>query len=189
MHTRLRVLYYLKARPLLNKNLHIQYRSGCQVTQCTYFIGSGNVILGANVKFGFRPGGYFRGNCIEFSLRRGGSITIGDNTFFNNNVFISASNYIIFGANCLVGHNCEFSDADGHAINPALRHTSSGLVEPCIIGENVWFGNGCKILRGSHIGDNCIVGAGAVVKGKFEANTIIGGVPAKVIRMIEGGAT
>ena len=58
-----------------------------------------------------------------------------------------------------------------------MRRNSDGLVEPITIGKNVWFGNNVMILRGTQIGDHPIVAAGAVVKGKFGSNVIIGGVP------------
>jgi len=51
--------------------------------------------------------------------------------------------------------------------------------------KNVWFGHNWKVLRGTEIGNNCIVAAGAVVKGKFKDNLILGGVPAKIIKEIK----
>lgn len=51
------------------------------------------------------------------------------------------------------------------------------------IGNNCWIGAKVTILDGTIIGDNCIVAAGAVVKGEFPANSIIGGVPAKILKM------
>ncbi len=180
-----RSFYFLKFRPQLTRGLAVQSSVKCQVAQKTYFTGHGIVKLGEGVIFGFKPGGYFRGNCIEFTLRKGGLIEVGANTFFNNNVYISASRRVSIGADCLIGHNCEFSDSDGHGIHPLERRSSLGIIEETIIGDNVWLGNGCKVLRGSRIGRNCIVAAGAVVKGEFSDNSILGGVPAKVIRTID----
>lgn len=54
-----------------------------------------------------------------------------------------------------------------------------------IIGKNVWIGNNVTILKNSEVGDNTIIAAGAVVSGKFPANVIIGGVPAKTIKVLQ----
>ena len=54
-----------------------------------------------------------------------------------------------------------------------------------IIGRNVWIGNNVTILKNSEIGENTIVATGAVVSGKFGANLIVGGVPAKIIKSID----
>lgn len=53
------------------------------------------------------------------------------------------------------------------------------------IGRNVWVGLNAIILKGTEIGDNSVVGAGAVVRGKFPANCVIAGNPAKVVKTFE----
>ena len=50
-----------------------------------------------------------------------------------------------------------------------------------MIGNNVWFGQNVTVLRGSDIGDNCIIGYGSVVMGKIPANSVAAGCPCKVI--------
>lgn len=57
--------------------------------------------------------------------------------------------------------------------------SSSGGVK---IGNNCWIGAKATILDGTRIGNGCIVAAGAVVRGSFPDNVIIGGVPAKIIK-------
>ena len=53
-----------------------------------------------------------------------------------------------------------------------------------VVGKNVWIGSNATILAGVTIGDNAVVAAGAVVTKDVEANTIVGGVPAKFIKKI-----
>jgi acetyltransferase-like isoleucine patch superfamily enzyme len=55
----------------------------------------------------------------------------------------------------------------------------------CVVGANVWVGYGACVLRGVRVGDNAIVGTNAVVTKNVPANAVVGGVPAKVIRMRE----
>jgi acetyltransferase-like isoleucine patch superfamily enzyme len=51
------------------------------------------------------------------------------------------------------------------------------------VGSNVWIGHGAQILRGVTVGDNAIIGAGAVVTKDVPANAVVGGVPARILRM------
>ena len=56
---------------------------------------------------------------------------------------------------------------------------------PITVGRNVWVGSNSTILSGVTIGDNAVIAAGAVVTKDVEANTVVGGVPAKFIKRIE----
>jgi len=53
---------------------------------------------------------------------------------------------------------------------------------PIKIGKHCWIGARCIILGNSEIGDNCVVGAGSVVRGKFPSNCMILGNPAKIVK-------
>ena len=186
IRSKLKSYYFLKIRSRMSRNVVMSVSRNVMVRQPSYFVGRGSVTIGEGVIFGFRLGGYYRKNISEFVVRQDTSvISIGDRTKFNNNIFMSATSSISIGDDCLIGHNCEFSDADGHELDPRYRLRSDGCVEPIVIGNNVWLGHGCKILRGSQIGDNSVVAAGAVVKGRFGSNVVIGGVPARVIKEIE----
>lgn len=86
------------------------------------------------------------------------------------------------GESCLIGKGVQILDFDAHGVAPEERRTSIGRIAPVILGKNVWVGNGAKLLKGTKIGDNSIVAAGAVVTGgEYPADVIIGGNPAKVV--------
>ena len=95
-----------------------------------------------------------------------GFVEIGDDTIFGNYVSIHPEN-----------HN--YSDK-----NVPIRLQGVNSIGGVKIGNNCWIGAKVTILDGTVIGDNCIVAAGAVVKGKFPDNVMIGGIPAKVIKHI-----
>ena len=76
-------------------------------------------------------------------------------------------------------------DSDFHEIDPSRRIDGNPKTGKVVIGDNVWIGDRVMILKGSTIGKNSVVAAGAVVSGEFPANVLIGGVPAQVIREID----
>lgn len=108
---------------------------------------------------------------------------------------IYARKKIIIGDNTAIGGNCKILDNDFHPINVEdrlkLLHDFKGgdsnLVpsKEIIIGKNCFIGCNSIILKGTSLGDNCVVGAGAVVCGKFESNCVIVGNPAKIIKKLE----
>lgn len=91
---------------------------------------------------------------------------------------------IVIGKNVLVGSQVSVYDSDFHEIAPDKRIGGSPKMGRVTIADNVWIGDRVMILKGTTIGENSVVAAGAVVCGDFPANVIIGGVPAKVIRSI-----
>ncbi|GAA5913293.1 hypothetical protein JCM8208_005199 [Rhodotorula glutinis] len=72
-----------------------------------------------------------------------------------------------------------------HSVDVEERRAAYDRAYPVTVGDDVWIGGGAKILGGTVIGDGCTVAAGAVVKGTFPPNSIIAGVPARVIRTLD----
>lgn len=119
--------------------------------------------------------------------RDGGSVVLGDNVRLSAATLYSRSS-ISVGKNTCIGANTKIFDHDFHPVDPAqrLNHPDRGMkTAPVYIGENVFIGCNCIILKGSEIGDNCVVGAGAVVSGRFPENCIIAGNPAKIVRRLQ----
>lgn len=115
-----------------------------------------------------------------------GKITIGNFVGISGST-IYARDKIEIGDHSLIGANCKIIDNDFHAVEPQERRTgniSKLKTRPVKIGENVFIGCNTIILKGTVLGDNCVVGAGSVVHGTFDANTLIAGNPAKVIKRI-----
>ena len=74
-----------------------------------------------------------------------------------------------------------------HVLQAEARNRGDEVAKPIRIEDNVWIGGGAILLPGVRIGRNAVVGAGAVVSRDVEANTVVAGNPARVIRMIDQG--
>lgn len=117
----------------------------------------------------------------------GAKITIGNNVGISG-ATIYARKEIIIGDNTNIGGNVKILDNDFHPIEveARLRDDKEKIgTEPIRIGKNCFIGCNALILKGTELGDNCVVGAGAVVCGKYEANSVIAGNPARIIRKLE----
>lgn len=117
------------------------------------------------------------------------STDCGRNTHIGKHVFINAGCkfqdqggiYIEDGA--LIGHNAVIATIN-HMEDPERR---GGMIfHPVHIGKNVWLGANVTVLPGVNIGDGAVIGAGSVVTKDIPPNMIAAGVPAKVIRKVNG---
>lgn len=112
----------------------------------------------------------------------GKNITVGKNVFINAGCKFQDQGGIILKDGALIGHNVVLATLN-HSFDPEDRATT--YPSPIIIGKNVWIGANATVLPGITIGDGAIVAAGAVVTKDVPSNTVVGGVPAKIIRKIE----
>lgn len=130
------------------------------------------------------------GRCCRFDLAaKRQTLFIGENCEIGDYTHIVAHEKVEIGNDVLVASKVFISDTnhgcykgektDSPDTSPNKRKT---VTEPVKIGSNVWIGENVVIMAGSAIGDGCIIGANAVVKGIFPENSMIAGVPAKIIR-------
>ena len=111
----------------------------------------------------------------------GKNLHIGKNVFFNMGCKFQDQGGIFIGDGTLIGHNVVIATLN-HAMAPQDRGTM--IPAPVHIGSRVWIGSNATILPGVTIGDGAIVAAGAVVTRDVPESTIVGGVPARMIRTI-----
>lgn len=103
----------------------------------------------------------------------GGTLEIGEGCFFNNGSMLVAHESIKIGAYTCFGPNVLVYDHDHRTDTDKSIHDSGYKTESVTIGKNVWIGANSVILRGTVIGDNCVIGAGSVIKGKYDADSVI----------------
>ncbi|MGO4859419.1 acyltransferase [Arthrobacter sp. 2MCAF14] len=122
------------------------------------------------------------------AITSGAQIVIGAGVGISGGTFVAARR-IQIGDGTLVGANVTICDTDFHPV-ASLRRNREPLPEAqpgdeIVIGSNVFIGTGATILKGTRVGDNSVVGAGAVVKGRFPNGVTLAGNPAKIIRQID----
>ncbi|MBY0013623.1 acyltransferase [Paenibacillus typhae] len=128
-------------------------------------VGRGSLVeLGKNINF--RSG-------ARIKVRKGAELFIGDQSFLNHNCMIVSHESISIGRNVQVGPNTLIYDHDHdyraeHGLRKKVYKTS-----PVTIGDNVWIGANVVILRGTSIGDNCVIGAGSIIRGNYLSNQTI----------------
>ncbi|WP_067149185.1 sugar O-acetyltransferase [Methanobrevibacter olleyae] len=120
----------------------------------------------------------------RFSFDNGKNIHIGSNFTGNYNLTILDIKEVYIGDNVMIGPNTLITTV-GHPISPKSRRKHLASAKSIFIGDDVWLGGNVTILPGVKIGNNVIIGAGAVVTKDIPDNSLALGVPAKVVREIE----
>jgi acetyltransferase-like isoleucine patch superfamily enzyme len=131
--------------------------TGCEIDESTTLFPPLHMNYGRNTKIGKNV--FINFDCVFLDL---GGITIEDNVFIAPKVSILS---------------------EGHPINPEDRHS---LVPQAVhLKKNAWIGANATILPGVTIGENSIVAAGAVVSKDVPDNTVVGGIPARILKEIK----
>lgn len=99
-------------------------------------------------------------------------LTVGERTYFNEGTMISCLESVSIGAGCRFGPNVKVFDND-HKFSARDGVSQEHETTPITIGNHCWLGANVIILRGSKIGDNCVIGAGCVVKGTIPTGSLV----------------
>ncbi|MDE6553409.1 MAG: sugar O-acetyltransferase [Muribaculaceae bacterium] len=111
----------------------------------------------------------------------GKNMKFGKRVFINSGCKFQDQGGITIGDDVLVGHNCVIATLN-HAMDPDRR--ADMIPAPVKIGDKVWIGANVTILQGVSIGEGAVIAAGAVVNKDVPAHTVVGGIPAKVLKEI-----
>ena len=126
------------------------------------------------------------GTIIEppFYCSYGSNLYLGSRVYLNFCCTILDNNQVRLGHDVMLGPQVQIYTAE-HPLKPASRRERWESARPVLVADNVWIGGGAIILPGVTIGQNAVVGAGAVVTHDVPANTVVAGNPARIIRTIK----
>jgi len=146
-------------------------------------LGKGKISIGNNSGIG----AYSRVIISSSFNDIGEYIRIGNNVGIGEFAYLGGAGGLDIGDDCIIGQylSCHPENHNHSSDEELIRHQGTER-EGIRIGKNCWIGAKVTILDGVVIGDNCVIAAGAVVTKSMPANSIIGGVPAKVIKNRSG---
>lgn len=120
---------------------------------------------------------------LHLETQSKGRIHLGDRVVLSRGVHIVAFEQVHIGSGSMVGEYSSLRDANHKQTDQASMRDSGHEARPIHIGNNVWIGRGAVILAGVSIGDGAVVAANAVVNRDVPAGALVGGVPARVLRL------
>ena len=115
-----------------------------------------------------------------------GVVSIGAKSVLGQECTISAFKHVSIGRECVIADRVMLIDFDHGTVEAERPVRLQGIYKRDVrVGHNVWVGYGACLLRGVTVGDNAVIGTLAVVTTTVPANAVVGGVPARLIRMRE----
>lgn len=113
-----------------------------------------------------------------------GQLTVGKNTWIGKNFTVNGNGKVEIGDNCDIGPEATFQTG-GHKIGSAARRAGEGMSFSQVVESGSWIGGRSTILNETVIGSGCVVAGCSCVTKSVEKNTMVGGVPAKLIRKLD----
>ena len=138
---------------------------------------------GVEIGNNFTLGKYAIIECTGVLRNVGSSLKIGNNVGINHYCFIGVRGDIVIGDNVIFGPRVNVFSENHNYKNLDIPIKNQGVTkDKTIIGSDVWIGANASIMSGVEIGDGCIIAAGAVVTKDIPSYSIVGGVPAKILK-------
>jgi acetyltransferase-like isoleucine patch superfamily enzyme len=156
------------------------------------WVSDGPFFLGKGLELKIEPRGRIRfGRFVWIGDRtkircHEGVVEVGKKTVMGQECTISAYQQVRIGEECVIADRAMFIDFDHGVVEVERPIRLQGIYKRDVeVGNNVWIGYGACILRGVSVGDNSVIGTNAVVTRDVPANAVVGGIPARIIRMRE----
>lgn len=108
----------------------------------------------------------------DFEVHGDGILEIGEGTYFNRYCMISAHEHVTIGKHCMFGPGVKIFD-NNHQHSPETGVSGLLNTAPIFIGDNSWVASDAIILKGAQIGNNCVIGAGCIVRGKVPDGSMV----------------
>lgn len=185
----LKLLFYFKTPKMANLGKRVSLTNSSQIRFGRFLklghdvhlsaLGSKGIVIGHNVGIGA-----FSQVVVATSLNQlGNHIVIGNNVGIGEFAYLGGAGGLRIGDECIVGQyfSCHPENHITADLSTSIRN--QGVSRKGIeIGKNCWIGSKVTILDGVKIGDGCVIAAGAVVNSSFPDDSVIGGVPAKLLK-------
>lgn len=113
-----------------------------------------------------------------------GTLEVGESVWIGKNLTIHGNGHVLINDNCDIAPDVMFVTG-GHEIGNVIRRAGTGFNKNIEIGKGSWIGTRSTILGGVTIGDACVVGACSMVNKDITNNIVVGGIPAKTIKILE----
>lgn len=172
---------FLGTKVKISSPRFVSVGNGCSIGDGTLIDGLSveGIFLGDNVTIGRQATIRATGTMKNIGV----GVKVGDNSSIGAFSYIGAAGGVVIGANVMMGpfvgiyaENHKFDE-----LNTLIR--DQGVSRSGIhVGDNCWIGSSAIILDGVSIGNGCVVGAGSLVASSVEDNTVVAGVPARIIR-------
>ena len=167
IHTIFLIIYNL-GRTVLNK---LAYRSRYNVhwlqrisPLCSLKIFQNGIMrVGRNCEFAAY---------CDFEAHGNGVLDIGEGTYFNRYCMISAHERVVVGKHCMFGPGVKIFD-NNHQHSPEAGVSCQLSTASIYIGDNSWVASDAIILKGAHVGKNCVIGAGCIVRGEISDGSVV----------------
>lgn len=182
-------VFKLKRKIFIGKKVKIsnksnfKFGSGCTIENYV----SIDCYSSSTIKFGdiVKIGKFSTISTTSHLSKLGKGLEIGNNSAIGEYSYLGCSGGVKIGDNVIMGQYVSFHSENHNFSDKSQLICEQGVTSQGIkLGNNIWVGSKVTFLDGCVLGDNIVVAAGSVVKGKFLSNIVIGGVPAKIIKNI-----
>jgi len=160
--------------------VRLRLGEGIRVCHPVQIQGAGEIVIGAQVIFGFSLAGATKVPILLQVRTPAARLVLGERSAIMNGCEFFVTEAILIGRDCLVGQRCMFIDSDGHDLHPTRRHLE-GHIAPIVLEDNVWLGARVIVLKGVHIGRDAVVAAGSVVTRAVPPGAVVAGNPARQV--------
>ena len=162
------------------------------IWRCVVLFIVNNVLVGVNPKYFEMKRKLL--NSIGFSIGTGtkvvgpiectGILRVGKDCWVGKNLKVNGNGLVTIGDRCDIAPEVTFQTG-GHEIGDAQRRAGKGIISNQYVGNGVWIGGRSTIVGSITVGDSSVVAACACVVKNVDPNTLVGGVPAKIIRRLD----